>query len=291
MIELELFCNEHNVDILGLSETWCKNTHTDRLLKIDSLPKLFRRDRNDRIGGGLALYATDDINIRRLNEYEPTDSEIMCFEFQLPNKYNKFVFLCLCYRPQDRNIMDFCADLLDIHDSIQDKDYYNIMYMGDFNSKHTDWCSTDRTNIEGSILKAVLDQNGYNQLVNFPTRFDTVNNRSSCLDFIITNGASFVDNIQKYGPIANCDHIPVTFNVDAKTPKLKCYKRHVWNFKKGDFVKLNDLISNYPWDNIFNFDDINDVVDTWTDVFLDLAKECIPYYTQRLQLNHLIYLT
>ena len=66
VIELEAFCNEHNVDILGLSETWCKNTHTDRLIKIDSLPKIFRRDRNDRIGGGLALYASDDINIRRL---------------------------------------------------------------------------------------------------------------------------------------------------------------------------------------------------------------------------------
>ena len=291
IVELESFCKTNNVDILGLTETWCKDKHTDKDLKIETLPKLYRRDRNDRVGGGLALYASEDININRLNDYEPPDSEIMCFEFQLPNKFNKFVFLCLCYRPQDRDILDFCADLLDIHDSIQDKNYYNVMFIGDFNSKNNSWCSTDVSNVQGEILKAVLDQNGYSQLVNFPTRFDLRYNRKSCLDFIITNGASFVDNIQSYGPIANCDHIPITFNIDAKAPKLNCYKRHVWNFKEGDFERLNNLLNEYPWDNIFVFTDINDVVDTWTDVFLNLAKECIPYTEILVRPSDLPYMT
>ena len=81
------------------------------------------------------------------------------------------------------------------------------------------------------------------------------------------------------------------FNVDAKTPKLKCYKRHVWNFKKGDFERLNRLLNEYPWDNIFVFTDINDVVDTWTDVFLNLAKECIPYTEILVRPSDLPYMT
>ena len=125
----------------------------------------------------------------------------------------------------------------------------------------------------------------------YPTRFDLRYNRKSCLDFIITNGASFVDNIQSYGPIANCDHIPITFNIDAKTPTLKCYRRHVWNFKQGDFERLNNLLNEYPWDNIFVFNDINDVVDTWTDVFLNLAKERIPYTEILVRPSDLPYMT
>ena len=42
------------------------------------------------IDRGLKLhhYVSNDINITRLKEIEPVDSEIMCLEFQLPNKLN-----------------------------------------------------------------------------------------------------------------------------------------------------------------------------------------------------------
>ncbi len=291
VIELDAFCHDNDVSILGISETWCNDTHTDKLVGLETLPKIWRRDRTDRAGGGLALYATNDTNVKRLPDIEPTDSEIMCFEYQLPNKLNKFAFLCLCYRPKERDIIDFCADILDIMDYISDKGYYNTMFIGDFNCKLRDWCPTDISNVQGEILKAFLDQNGYEQLVNFPTRFDIPNNRSSCLDYIITNGSTFVQQIDSFGPIANCDHIPIICSITCKTPKLLCYKRHVWNFKKGDFEKLNRLLNEFPWDQIFITDDINDIVDTWTDTFIELAKECIPYTEILVRPSDLPYMT
>ena len=64
--------------------------------------------------------------------------------------------------------------------------------------------------------------------------------------------------------------------INCKLPKMHAFHRNVWNFKKGDFNRLNMLLSEYPWDTLFVLDNIH-IVDTWTDVFLSIAKECIPY--------------
>ncbi len=214
VVEIETFVKENNISIMCLSETWCKSEHKDELISIEPLPKLFRRDRcDDRTGGGLLVYATGDINIKRLENIEPEESEIICLEYQLPNKINKFAFLCICYRPSDRDIISFCTDLMELHEYTADKGYYNVMFLGDFNCKNQQWCNSDTNSLEGRILKTLLDTNGYKQLVSFPTRFDINHNRSSCLDFIITNETSYVSNIESFGPIANSDHIPVSFSI------------------------------------------------------------------------------
>ena len=118
--------------------------------------------------------------------------------------------------------------------------------MGDFNCKNNDWCRSDVSNLDGQLFKTYLDKQGFEQLVNFHTRFDIHHSRKSCIDFVITNNQAFVRNIEQYGPI-----------VDSKIPKLVCYHRHVWNFKKGDFEKLNRLLSEFPWDTIFILDYIS----------------------------------
>ncbi len=291
VIELETFCRDNNIDILALTETWCNDSHSDDLIKIADFTKIYRKDRLDRQGGGVAVYASNNVNINRLKEIEPSESEIMCFELQIPNKINKHAFLCVGYRPQDKNVIDFTADFLDVYEYTNGKGYFNFLSVGDFNCKHSSFCQTDKDTTEGSILRAVLDSNGLSQLVDFPTRFDVIYNRSSCIDFIITNESSFVKNISSYGPVANCDHIPVAFQINAKIPKQKTFTRHVWNFKKGDFDKLNQKLAEYPWDTIFIIDNIDDIVDTWTDVFLDLAKECIPYSKIIVRPDDLPYMT
>ncbi len=291
VIEFEAFCHDNQINILALTETWCNETHSDNLIAIDGLPKLFRRDRVGRTGGGVALYASNDINIRRLEEIEPPDSEIMCFDFQLPNKINKHVFLCVCYRPQDKDIVDFASDFLDILEFTSGKGYYNFISIGDFNCKNSEWCQTDVSNMEGRILKTVLDTNGLEQLINYPTRFDLANGRASCLDYIITNNKNFISSISSHGPIANNDHIPISFNINAVIPKSSCYYRHVWNFKKGNFEDLNRKLSDFAWDTIFRVEDLDEIVDLWTETFLRLAKECIPYTKILVRPNDLPYMT
>ncbi len=185
VIEFEAFCNENQIDLLALTETWCNTSHNDDLIEINGLPKLFRRDRPDRTGGGVALYPSNEINITRLEEIEPENSEIMCFEFQLPKKVNKFVFLCVCYRPNDKDILDFTSDFLDVLEYTSDKGYYNFISVGDFNCKNSEWCPSDVSNLDGRILKTASDTNGLDQLINFPTRFDIAHNKRPVLTILL----------------------------------------------------------------------------------------------------------
>ncbi len=104
----------------------------------------------------------------RLKDIEPDTSEIMCFEYQLPNRH-EYAFLCLCYRPNDYDIISFCTDLLELLEYTTDKGYYNVMFLEDFNCKNNLWCTGDKSSLDGRILKTLLDTNGYNELVNFPT--------------------------------------------------------------------------------------------------------------------------
>ncbi len=159
VIELESFTETNNISIMCITESWCKSEHPNSLISIDNLPKLFRCDRSDdRVGGGLCLYASDNINITRLETIEPESSEIMCFEYQLPNKINKFAFLCLCYRPNDYDIISFCSDLLELHEYTSDKGYFNVMFLGDFNSKNSQWCPSDGNSMDGRILSLSLPE-------------------------------------------------------------------------------------------------------------------------------------
>ncbi len=43
IIELDAFCNENDIKIMGISESWCKEEHPDKLVLLESLPKIFRR--------------------------------------------------------------------------------------------------------------------------------------------------------------------------------------------------------------------------------------------------------
>ncbi len=277
VVEIETLCHDNNINIMAITESWCKNTDTDNLIEINGLPKIFRRDRDDRIGGGIVVYASNDINIERLVDIEPENSEIMCFQVQLPNRINKFIFLSVCYRPNDHDIINFASDYLGLIEHTNGKGYYNFLSIGDFNTKNSEWCVSDISNMDGRIFKAFLDSNGHHQMVNFPTRFDVNNNRHSCLDYIITNEKNFISNISSYGSVANSDHIPISFNINSRIPKLKCFTRNVWNFKRGNFDRLNEKLAAYNWNTLFDSDDINNIVDKWTDIFLKMAKECIPY--------------
>ncbi len=53
------------------------------------------------------------------------------------------------------------------------------------------------------------------------------------------------------------------------------YTRKVWNYKKADYVKLNKLISEYDW-SVLNTRNIDDAVTLFTNIFIELIKQCIP---------------
>ncbi len=63
--------------------------------------------------------------------------------------------------------------------------------------------------------------------------------------------------------------IPFEINSDVS------YTRSVWNFKRADFLKFNELILNTDW-SVLNNGNVDDAAELFTVKFIDLAKQCIP---------------
>ncbi len=104
IIELETLSHMDPFDILCLTESWLGPSHSDSDISIEGFSQVWRRDRGSR-GGGVVVYAKDNIVINRIRDIEPPDSEILCLDLTLPNSANKHVLLVTCYRPDDRDII------------------------------------------------------------------------------------------------------------------------------------------------------------------------------------------
>ncbi|KAK3087860.1 hypothetical protein FSP39_011626 [Pinctada imbricata] len=73
------------------------------------------------------------------------------------------------------------------------------------------------------------------------------------------------------------DHSATYFELLIKEPIDKPYKRKVWSYKNGDYVKLNNLITEFNWNAFFgNTSDIDEACELFTEKFMSFARECIP---------------
>ncbi len=276
LLELETLCNTQSIDMLCISESWLTNNFSDDDIAIDGLPQVRRRDRATR-GGGVAVYASNRVVINRLHHIEPTDSEILCLDVHVANSTDKHILLAQCYRPDDRDIVDFVADLMDIYDYSVRNNYFANLFIGDFNCKNSLWFHQDRTNTEGSILQHIIDNMNCQQMVNFPTRFR--GDKASCLDLIICDKPNIVHNISSCSPVGKSDHAPILFDLQSGHVKNKTVIRHIWNHKKGDYEAFNRHLANMDWDRILDVNDIDVATNRWYDIFHGLAKLYVPNRT------------
>ncbi len=202
LLELENLVYSESIDILCLSESWLSNEHTKKDIAISNMPQIFRRDRGTR-GGGVIIYARESLVIKRLKNIEPQGSEIICLDIQIPNS-PKHILLTQCYRPDTRDVLEFSYDLLEIHDFSTRNDYFMSVYVGDFNGKNDSWYAYDKTNTEGRTLQSVFENMNCVQVVDFPTRFR--NDKTSCLDLLITNRKNLIFDLCSSSPIGKSAH-------------------------------------------------------------------------------------
>ena len=73
-------------DVLVFSESWLKPNITDDTIQIENFKPPFRKDRVDRVGGGVALYVRDTIPCKRRTDLELRDLESVWVELQVKCK-------------------------------------------------------------------------------------------------------------------------------------------------------------------------------------------------------------
>ena len=124
----------------------------------------------------------------------------------------------------------------------------------------------------------MIDSCGQSQVIDSPTRISEVS--KSLLDLIITDSVNFIAETGILSPVGTSDHSVVYCKV--KTPRIE-YKRHkrtIWDYKRCDFVALNNSLRSAPFNLGYElFIKADDVVNYWIQLYNSTIVEFIPNKT------------
>ncbi|GAB0205541.1 hypothetical protein GRJ2_003019700 [Grus japonensis] len=232
--ELEAIVQQGSYDLVTITETWWDNSH-DWSAAMDGY-KLFRRDRQGRRGGGVALYVRDCFDCIELSDW---DDKVECLWVRMRGRAHK-ALLGVCYRPpnQDEEVDEaFYKRLAEVSQSLA------LVLMGDFNLPDVCWeYSTAERKQSRRFLECVED-NFLRQLVSKPTR------GGASLDLLFTNREGLVGDVVVGGYLELSDHKMIEFSILGEVRK-GVSKTTTMDFRRADFGLLRTLVERVPWEKV-----------------------------------------
>ena len=150
-----------------------------------------------------------------------------------------------------------------------------MILMGDFNKN----LLNEHRDIEWDNFVTSL---GFNQLVCDPTR--VTDTSSTLIDHIYTNSEENIANVHAC-KISISDHYAIFGNrkqnncIKSNTHQTITY-RSFKNFDESRFISdMHDI----PWETIEYFNDINEIVEVWNKMFLEIVNKYAPLKSHRIK--------
>jgi len=266
-------------DLFGVSETWLiKQAASSSVISADYY-QLYRKDRVDQIGGGVALLVKNDIwSKEREDLYSPipTCNEMIAVEIR-PNPRRKILALS-CYRSQAHKSSDFLPNFDFVLDKGIKAGFKDIIVLGDFNYHDIKW-GISKYNELPKECKDFLDiLNKYNlkQLNTHPSTKD-----GNTLDLIIHNLPETASEVTLNRMIYTSDHylIDTTLPIEKSIPQE--IPRSVYNFKRGDMEGLKESIQT---SNLIHGDPTN--IDTMWKGFKSSLMTLVNHYIPKVNIKN-----
>ena len=205
--------------------------------------KFFHLDREERMGGGVAMYVSSNMNP---SHKQINGIEAVCVGV-FDNK-NSEVLLITAYRPPHRSVQEDNLFYSTLTRKIKDK---TCIVMGDFNCRNVNW-DTGTTDAEGERLLEFANDNFLIQKVRENTRGDNI------LDLIFTSDIELIYGVTTREHLANSDHLIVEFtvNIDIEVKKSNVqklnYRKANWEDFRKEFLgfDLTSEITSVNWNLI-----------------------------------------
>jgi hypothetical protein len=234
-------------DIIAMTETWLLPEHEDKDLELPGYVGPYRLDRPAGHGGVMA-WVSDSIVSKRRKDLEISVHETMWLDLTIKNTK---ILLAVVYRQQDGDYaLNYWDKLQETYDKAKASGVSKILLTGDFNADV-------KTNIPaGNALFNFLTLNHLTQHVQEPTRVTP--EAASILDLVITNHSSLISGIRVESPVHTNDHRTVIGLLNLKVPKVKSYKREMWEFKGTNFDQFRDSLEHNDWSDCLNSENIDE---------------------------------
>ena len=286
--ELETIISSDPPDIIFITETWFNEYSSTNLNNYYT----FRSDRPSH-GGGVAIFVRMSLNPKTFNSFSTKLSEQIWIELNLPTES---LLLGCIYRPpassnSSNNVLLISPDneininLLHAKKLIDTKKYGGLLLAGDFNFPNISWgpdgfvqCLGAPSNPAAKFLKNIEDLSLI-QHVNFPTFKQTDNRLKNTLDYIISEAPERVSNLICLPPLGDTEqgHLILSWSYNLYVPfKPAKISSTRYNFKKGDYTKLNSHFKSIDWSSNFSSNDINTCYNFLMSTYTSACDKFIP---------------
>ena len=250
-------------DIQVITESHLDNSIQNDDIELCSFTKNIQRpDRQNQTGGGLLIYTKENVNISRIIQLENNLDESLWV--QIHEKGQSFL-LCNTVCPQwtDNEYWSRLTHAIELAHQINE----NIVISGDLNS--------NLFNVNNNKLVDLMTTFNFRNVIVKPTRLNNL------LDPIIISDTMtpLYSDVFKM-PSEISDH-------DAAVAFLKCPKstscsftREIWQYENIDLELFNNKMNEINWNEMIGFlNDVDDIVEEFTKLFLDIARQSIPTKT------------
>ncbi|GAB0177908.1 hypothetical protein GRJ2_000256100 [Grus japonensis] len=187
---------------MGITETWWDSSY-DWSVGMEGY-RLFRKDRQGRRGGGIALYISDQLQCMELHlgmEEEPTKSLWVRIK---GSTGAGDIIAGVCYRLPDQGDRADEALYRQVGAASHSQ---ALVLMGDFSHPDSCWRDNAAEHKQSRKFPECVDDNFLLQVTEEPTR------RGALLDLVLTNKEALVGDVRLKGSLGCRDHEMVEFRI------------------------------------------------------------------------------
>ena len=265
--ELELYINDEDIDIIGITETWLNSEISDSEINLDGYT-IFRKDRdhaNKTRGGGVALYVRSELScVRRDDIVEVNFPETLWCNID-SNKESTLIGVC--YRaPDSLQLQDEALYSLLGKVSLEQ----NVTIMGDFNFRELNWGNLETID-ESHLFIECLRDNFLSQLVNQPTR------SNNYLDLILSSDENIVENVNVGEPFKTSDHQIIRFSLITRKP-VQNKVTQTFNYYTDSYDEVRKYVQSLQLSEIIDYSNVEGMWDKLKVNLTETRNKFIPLH-------------
>jgi hypothetical protein len=263
--------------VISVCETWLnKKVKTKDILGDNKDYKIHRKDRDAaRGGGGVFVAISKQLKSKRRDDLEadtPYYNEMIAIEILRDN--GSRVGIVSAYKAPNELNLQFAINLKHVLQGLWDKGIMELVVMGDFNLPEIDWDTGFPKTLNGLAYNVAetFQEFGLIQQNRTPSRLENDN----ILDIILVNHEHHIQDLDCYRDIVTTDHAIIDFKYTLNYTPPKQELRQVFNMKRANFAQITQDIAETNWSFIEEAEHIDNVLDSWENIVLNIANRHIP---------------
>ena len=260
--------DNHNIDIITLSETHLTNSEPRDLYSIDGY-ELITLNRSEGKGGGVCIYIKEGINWERREDLESKNIENIWVEIFFKNSHS--FLICCIYRPPDTSkylSKTFNNDFDDVLRPLTKE----VILLGDCNANYA------KSN-DNREFKSILTLNGFKQLIKKPTR--TTQHTSSMIDIIATNKENI--KLANVIPTTLSDHDMVGCVRKVNHSKFVPRTIRCRDYSNYDPETFKQQLKDADWSAVYGTTNLNDSIQTFNDILERIFNNNAPNIEKKVK--------